>query len=183
MKNVIKSIADSAKELKKPTALVVTALMIAFGVILHSFGTISFSEALMLKWAFLPMAVVGMMYGAIPAALCGGLIDLISTLMMPKASGGFFVGITLCMMVSGFLYGLFLYKAEKLTARIIVCTIVNFVAVTMLLTTAVLAFSFGSTFAAMLLPRFAKAVFMPIEAIMLIIILKALKKRLKNLHL
>ena len=183
MKNMIKNVTDSAKELKKPTALVVTALMIAFGVILHTFGTISISEALMLKWAFLPMAVVGMMYGAVPAALCGGLIDLISTLMMPKASGGFFVGITLCMMASGFLYGLFLYKAEKLTMRIILSTIVNFVLVTMLLTTAVLSFSFGSTFMAVLLPRFVKAIFMPVEAIMLIIVLKALKKRLKNLHL
>lgn len=183
MKNIIKNITDSAKELKKPTSLVVTALMIAFGVILHTFGTISISEALMLKWAFIPMAVVGMMYGAIPAALCGGLIDLISTLMMPKASGGFFVGITFCMMASGFLYGLFLYKTEKLTMRIILCTVLNFVVVTMLLTTAVLSFSFGSTFMAVLLPRFIKAVFMPIEAIMLIILLKALKKRLKNLHL
>lgn len=183
MKNIIKNVTDSAKELKKPTALVVTALMIAFGVILHTFGTISISEALMLKWAFLPMAVVGMMYGAIPAALCGGLIDLISTLMMPKASGGFFVGITFCMMATGFLYGLFLYKSEKLTTRIIICTVVNFVVVTMLLTTAVLSFSFGSTFMAVLLPRFVKAVFMPVEAVLLIIILKALKKRLKNLHL
>ncbi len=183
MKNIIKNLTDSAKELKKPTALVVTALMIAFGVILHTFGTIPISEALMLKWAFLPMAVVGMMYGPIPAALCGGLIDLVSTLMMPKASGGFFVGITLCMMASGFLYGLFLYKAEKLTVRIIICTVVNYVAVTMLLTTAVLSFSYGSTFMAILLPRFVKGVFMPVEAIMLIIILKALKKRLKNLHL
>lgn len=182
MKNLLCSIADSAKQLKNPLALVVTALMIALGVVLHTFGTISISEALMLKWAFLPMAVVGMMYGAVPAALCGGLIDLISTLMMPKASGGFFVGITLCMMASGFLYGLFLYRAEKLTVRIILCTIVNFVAVTMLLTTAVLSFSFGSTFMAMLLPRFIKAVFMPVEAIVLILILKPLKNRLKNLH-
>ena len=129
------------------------------------------------------MAVVGMMYGPIPAALCGGLIDLISTLMMPKASGGFFVGITLCMMATGFLYGLFLYKSEKLTTRIVICTVVNFVVVTMFLTTAVLSFSYGSTFMAVLLPRFVKAVFMPVEAIMLIIVLKALKKRLKNLHL
>lgn len=182
MKKVFEGIVESAKEMKKPTALAVTALMVAFGVILHSFGTIAISDVLMLKWAFLPMAVVGMMYGAVPAAICGGLIDFISTLVLPKTGGGFFVGITVCMAVSGFLYGCFLYKAEKMTVRIILCSVVNFAVVTMLLTTAVLSFSFGSEFMAVLLPRFVKALLVPIEILVLVLVLEPLKKRMKNLR-
>ena len=179
----LKGITDSVKELKKPATLAVTALMVAVGVVLHSFGTIPISTDLMFKWAFLPMAVVGMLYGAIPAAICGGLIDVISTLMMPKTGGGFFFGITLCMVASGFLYGLFLYKTEKLTARIILCTIANFVLVTMLLTTAVLSANYGTEFVPMLAVRLVKAVFLPVEALLLIAVLKMLKKRLKNFRL
>ena len=179
----LKNITDSFKELKKPATLAVTALMVAVGVVLHSFATIPVSAQLMFKWAFLPMAVVGMLYGAIPAAICGGLIDLISTLMIPKTSGGFFFGITFCMIVSGFLYGLFLYRTEKLTTRIILCTATNFVLVTMLLTTAVLAANYGSEFTTMLVSRLVKAAFLPIEVALLIPTLKTLKKRLKNFRL
>lgn len=182
MKKVLRSITESAAELKKPVTLVVTALMIALGVVVHSFATIPISNILQFKWAFLPMAVVGMLYGPIPAAICGGLIDVISTIILPKVSGGFFFGITLCMAVSGLLYGCFLYKAEKLTFRIIICVAVNFIFVTMLLTTAVLSASFGYEFVPTLLPRFAKALFVPVEMLILIFVLEPLKKRLKNLH-
>lgn len=183
MKSILSNITASAQELKKPIALVVTALMIALGVVIHSFGTIPISTVLMFKWAFLPMAVVGMLYGPIPAAICGGLIDLISTLIMPKASGGFFIGITLCMVASGFLYGLFLYKTEKITLRVILSTIINFVLVTMLMTTAVLSMYYGSEFMTVLVQRFPKALLTPIEAMLLILVLKTLKKRLKNIRL
>ena len=183
MKSILSNITASAQELKKPTALVVTALMIALGVVIHSFATIPISTVLMFKWAFLPMAVVGMLYGPIPAAICGGLIDLVSTLIMPKASGGFFIGITLCMAASGFLYGLFLYKTEKITLRVILSTIINFVLVTMLMTTAVLSMYYGSEFMTVLVQRFPKALLTPIEAMLLILVLKTLKKRLKNIRL
>lgn len=179
----MKSITDSIKELKKTTTLVMTALMVAMGVVLHSFATIPISTELMFKWAFLPMAVVGMLYGAVPAAICGGLIDLISTLILPKASGGFMFGITFCMMVSGFLYGLFLYKAEKLTTRVVLCTATNFILVTMLLTTAVLSVNYGSEFITMFVRRLLKAALLPIEVALLIPVLKMLKKRLKNFRL
>lgn len=182
MRNMFYLIADSAKQLKNPKALVTTALMTAFGVVLHSFGTIPISNDLMIKWAFLPMSVVGMLYGAVPAAICGGLIDVISTLIMPKASGGFFFGITLCMMASGFLYGLFLYKTEKITSRAIISTAVNFIVVTMLLTTAVLTLSYGSPFVPLLVTRLVKAALLPLEAVLIIVILKALKKLLKNIR-
>ena len=180
---IISDITASAKELKKPTTLVVTALMIALGVVVHSFATIPISNVLQFKWAFLPMALVGMLYGPIPAAICGGLIDVISTLMLPKVSGGFFIGITLCMVASGFLYGLFLYKAEKITLRIILCTITNFFLITMLMTTAMLTFYYGSEFMTVLIQRFPKVILAPVEAILLILVLKMLKKRLKNFRI
>lgn len=178
----MKRITDSFKELKNPATLAVTALMVAVGVVLHSFGTIPISSVLMFKWAFLPMAIVGMLYGPIPAAICGGLIDVISTLMLPKTGGGFLIGITLCMVANGFLYGLFLYKSEKLTTMIIVSTVVNFVLVTMLMTPAVLSLSLGYEFMTTFTQRLVKALLMPVEAVILVLVLKMLKKRLKNIR-
>ena len=179
----MKNITDSVKELKNPATLAVTALMVAVGVVLHSFATIPISAVLMFKWAFLPMAVVGMLYGPIPAAICGGLIDVISTLLLPKTGGSFFIGITLCMVASGFLYGLFLYKTEKITLNAILSTIINFVLITMLMTTTVLSIYYGSEFMTVLSQRLPKAILAPVEAILLIIVLKTLKKRLKNFRL
>ena len=180
---VLKRIAESFKELKKPATLAITALMVAVGVVLHSFATIPISTVLMFKWAFLPMAVVAMLYGPVPAAICGGLIDFISTLILPKTGGGFFFGITLCVVASGFIYGLFLYKTEKIILNVVLSTAANFVLVTMLMTTAVLSINYGSEFMTVLLQRFPKALLLPAEIILLIPTLKMLKKRLKNFRL
>jgi len=87
------------------------ALIIALEIVLNRFASF---QVLGLKFglSFIPIALAGMLYGPVWAAVCYGIADIIGALLFPM--GAYFPGFTLTVVLMGVVYGLFMYKKDKL---------------------------------------------------------------------
>ena len=101
------SFAQSAKELKKTRSLAVAAMLLAIAVVL-GFFSVQLTESIRISFTFLANELTGMLFGPVVGMLEGGLADIVNYMIKP--TGPFFPGFTLTAAISGFIYGLFLYR-------------------------------------------------------------------------
>lgn len=126
----LKSLADSAKELKKIRSLAAIAMLLALRVVLGMFANATlplFGGTVKISGAFLPIAICGAMFGPIPAALVGALGDIISFLIAP--GGAYIFGFTINGALTGLIYGFALYKDRVTIPRVIIGWMINMLAV------------------------------------------------------
>ncbi len=121
-KRVLSPIVQSAKELGQVKCLTFTALMTALNILLGTFS-IPIGNIMKFNLSFIPNAILGAMYGPIPAALASGAADVIKAIVKP--TGAFFPGYTVSAILVGFLYGLFLYKDKVTLPRVIACEVTH----------------------------------------------------------
>ncbi len=80
-----------------------------------------------IDFAFIPIALYAAMWGRVRTAVMAGLADVIgSNLFMP---GMYFPGFTLSAVLTGWLYGTFLYQKEITLKRVLSLTLIVFVCV------------------------------------------------------
>lgn len=130
---ILRVFKRSAKELTDLRSITTIGILLAAAVVLDGFGSIRIGEYIKINFAFLPLAMVGILFGPVSGAAAGLLTDLIGYLVNPI--GGFIPTLMLITALEGFIYGLILYrlKAEKsvvvliriVLARLLVCTICN----------------------------------------------------------
>lgn len=77
--------------------------------------TISIGHFIQIRFSFLPLALIGLLYGPLVCCICGGISDLLC--FMIKPTGVFFPGFTLNAMLTGFIYGIFLYRKKTPSLR------------------------------------------------------------------
>jgi ECF transporter S component (folate family) len=159
------------RELGSVSGLVTCALIVAVYVVLN-FMSIYVLPEIKLTFAFLALAVLAVRFGPVIAALAGGAADVIAFYIRPM--GSFAPGITLSVMLSAFVFGLFLYRTKLELWRIIVSrTIIN-VFLHTLLNTYWLSLLYGKGYFAMLHARALKnLVLLPIEIFLIFVVLKA----------
>lgn len=142
--------------------LIQISLLIAIEVILTRFCSIQ-TPVVRIGFGFLPIAIIGMMYGPLSAGIAYAIGDLLGMALFP--SGSFFPGFTLTAFLTGATYGLFLYNKPKTWPRIIgsvltVCLVLN-----LGLDTYWLSILMGKGYLALLPMRIVKAAIMiPIQA-------------------
>lgn len=127
----LKTLKNSAFELKSLYSLTAIAMLLALRVVLGMFANATlpfFGNAVKISGVFLPIAIGGAMFGPIPAMLIGALGDVISYIIAP-AAGGFFPGFTLSGALTGLIYGFFLYKNRVTVPRVILAWSVNMLVV------------------------------------------------------
>ncbi len=95
--------------------IVILAFLTALDIILERFLSISVWN-MRIGFAFLPIAIAGVLYGPVPAALVGAAGDILGMLLFP--SGPYFPGFTLTAALTGAVFGIFLYN--KLTVKRII---------------------------------------------------------------
>ena len=95
--------------------ITVTAMMIALQIVLSRFLVISL-PLLKIGFSFLPMVIIGMLYGPIYSGIAWGLSDIIGATLFP--TGPFFFGFTLSAILNGLIFGIFLYRNHTKTTRI-----------------------------------------------------------------
>ena len=168
----------SACELKNLLSLTFCGLLLAIRTIL-GYLTVLVVPTVKLGFAFAPTAVAGIMYGPVPAALIGGLGDVLSYVFNP-VGGSYFPGFTLNGIIIGMIYGLFFYNKKLTLLRVIVCEVIIIVFVELLLSSLWLVIMFGNAYIAVLASRLLKAVIMlPIDVSVIMLFYKpavALKK-------
>ena len=109
----------------------VLGMLLAAQIVAGRFISISLPIA-NIGFGFLPTAITGILFGPVWAALVAGAGDILVALMGPY---GYFPPMTLSALLTGVLYGLFLYRKKAGTARIALCVLTESILVSILLQT------------------------------------------------
>ena len=115
MKKTISLKSESLRDIRTITG---SALMIALAVIIDFFRIV-FSNIMEISFSFLALALTGMLYGP----LIGGVVG-----------GPFFPGFILNNILSGVIFGLFLYKQKLTVKRITICVLIEGIITVLILT-------------------------------------------------
>lgn len=161
----LESIRLSSRELKNPRTLTGTSLLVALGVVM-SLTTIIPNEFMKISLNFIVTSAMGFLFGPIPAMLGAGAIDLIGFVLRP--TGPYFPGFTFNSALTGFLYGMILYRRE---IRIWRCLLAKFsvsLIVNVILATLWLSVLYGKAVSVLLPARLIKnATSLPLETIVM----------------
>ncbi|WOC31305.1 MULTISPECIES: folate family ECF transporter S component [Caproicibacterium] len=165
---------DSSAELKRLPSLVTAALLLALGLVLSGLG-VYVTPTLRITFAFLANAVNALLFGPAVAMLTSGLGDILGYFLHP--TGPYFPPYTLTAMLSGFLYGSFLYHRPIKLGRVIAAKAsVTFLS-NILLNTLWSSLLYGKSFLALFPLRFVKNIaLLPVEIAMLFFFAKTAKK-------
>ena len=157
------------------TKLVLMSLFIALEIILTRFCSIN-TPTLRIGFGFLPIAMLGIMFGPIWAGAAYAIGDFLGMMIFP--SGGYFPGFTITALLTGAVFGVMLHKKKITYVRVfftslIVCLILN-----LSLDTFWLYLMTGKGFLALLPARILKVAFaIPIQTILITVVWnKFLKK-------
>ncbi len=157
--------------------LVTLALLIAIEIILSRFLSIA-QWNIKFSFAFIPVVIAGILFGPIASAAVSGISDFLGAILFPI--GAYFPGFTLTSMLTGFVFGFFLYKKQSL-GRIIAATMINQVFGSLLLNSYWLSIISGTSFFAQLSARSVQVVAMSIVTIVVVqLISKELMPRLRH---
>ncbi|MDR3766744.1 MAG: folate family ECF transporter S component [Butyricicoccus sp.] len=103
----------SARRLRDPRCLALTALFIALNVTLDLTGlTLRLSPELRIGFGYLCNAAIGMLFGPCVGMVAGVCTDVLGYFAGNFTMGGYFPGYTLTAIVGGLIYGLWLYRPD-----------------------------------------------------------------------
>lgn len=141
--------------------LVTIALLIAMEIILTRFLSIN-TPILRLGFGFLPIAVIGMMYGPLWAGAAYAIGDILGANIFP--TGDFFPGFTLTTFLSGFVFGFILHGHEVTWKRSLLASCTVVLLFDLVLNTLWLSILYGNAFMVLLPTRIIKVAFaIPVE--------------------
>lgn len=148
------------------TRLVVMAFLIALEIILTRFCSIN-TPILRIGFGFLPVAMMGILYGPLWAAIGYAVGDILGMMIFP--SGVFFPGFTVTAALTGLVFGIFLHGKEKITWKnVLPASLIIVLGLNLCLDTIWLSIMMGDAFIALLPTRILKcAVMLPIHIILI----------------
>ena len=150
----------------KTIRLVTIAFLIALEIILTRFCSIN-TPILRIGFGFLPVAMMGIMYGPVWAAIGYAVGDVLGMLIFP--SGVYFPGFTVTAVLTGFVFGFFLHNKDKITWKTVLpASLIVILVLNLCLDTFWLSILMGDGFIALLPTRIFKCVVMfPIHLILI----------------
>ena len=128
MEGTISLKSESLRDIRTITG---SALLIAAAVIIDFFRFV-FSNILEISFSFLALAMTGLLYGPLVGGVVGGISDIIQYIVRP--SGPFFPGFTLNSILSGVIFGMFLYKQKLTVKRVTICVLIEGIITVLILT-------------------------------------------------
>ena len=144
--------------------LVNLALLTALYVVLERFLSINMWN-MSIGFAFIALALSGMLYGPVAAGLVGAAGDILGMLLFP--TGPYFPGFTLNAFLTGAVFGLFLHN-KITTKRILGAVAVNQLILSLFVQTLWISITYGAPYVALLPTRITQClVLIPIQLIAL----------------
>ncbi len=163
---------QSAVSDNKTKKLAITGLFIAMNLVLNQV-TIPLGTTMEIGFAFLPIALIGYLFGPVMAGISAVIADILGFIFRP--AGFFFPGFTLNAFISGVIYGLFLHRKKITLLRVALLRLVNTVLITLILTPIWLYIMYETPLVT--IPRIIKAVVKyPIDVALLYFVLVAFVK-------
>ncbi len=164
---------SSYRELKSVRCITLTAMLGAVSIVLGSL-VVMVGDFLKVGFTFLPNEFVYYLFGPVVGVIYGAALDILTFIVRP--TGPFFFGFTLSAIITGFLYGIILYKRPLSMKRILVANLFQLVIIHLLLNTYWLTILYGYNFMAVLPIRALKAfIMLPVETIMLYFVIKGVE--------
>ena len=174
MKRLCFLVNSSMKELSNVTTIAVGGVLTALNIVLNFF-TVVISNMLQFSLSFLAIAVSGMLYGPVVGGMVGAIGDVLGNIIFP--TGPFFLGYTFNAFLTGFVYGLILYKKPITILRVLAANLTLVVLINFLLDPLWISIMYGHSFVVVLSARIISTfVMLPIHVAMLYFILKFVQK-------
>lgn len=147
------------------TRLVIMAFLIALEIILTRFCSIQ-TPIVRIGFGFLPVAMMGIMFGPIWAAVGYAVGDILGMLIFPTAA--YFPGFTLTAFLTGLVFGLFLHNKEITIKSVLPASLIVIFGMNLILDTLWLSILMGDAFLALMPARILKcAIMLPIQLILI----------------
>ncbi|MFT8888648.1 MAG: folate family ECF transporter S component [Ethanoligenens sp.] len=174
MKNVLHLFAQSTRELHRISTLSVAGILLAVSVAISTF-TVVISSTLQIRFDFLPLAAGGMLFGPVVGGVMGVASDILDYFVRPN--GPFFPGFTCSALLTGVLYGCFLYKKPVTWKRVVLVSAINTVLVNLLLNSVWLSVMYHNAFLVLLTGRIIQnLILFPINTALLLLVLRAIQE-------
>lgn len=149
----------------KTRNILFVGLFIALEIILTRFTSVE-TLTVRISFEFIAIAISAILFGPVTAGTAAAIADILGMIIFPK--GPYFPGFTLSAFLSGFLYGIILYKKKITMIRTFFAALVVIVATSLILNTIWLIFLYGNAAYADLVLRLIKCVvFLPIQTVMI----------------
>jgi len=171
---MIKQFKDSYQELKKLKTIVITALLIAIGIILGQFS-IQLTETTKIGISFIATQMTATLFGPVVGGIMGGVADVLKFIIKP--TGPFLIGYTISAIIGPVIYGIMLYKKPISLWRILLSKTVVAVLVNLLLGTYWSYLYFGAAFWAAIPGKLIQQIIqVPIQSLIFYFVMRALQK-------
>ena len=171
---MLKAFSDSYKELKKLKTLVITALLIAIGIILGQFS-IQLTETTKIGISFIATQMTANLFGPVVGGIMGGVADVLKFIIKP--TGPFLIGYTISAILGPVIYGVLLYKKPISFWRILFSKTVVAILINLLLGTFWSYHYFGAAFWAAIPTKLIQQVIqVPVQSVIYYFVMKALKE-------
>lgn len=125
----------SAREITKIHSLTAIGMLLAIRIIFGAFANstmVLFGDSVKITLNFLPIAIAAIMFGPVSAGLVGALGDFLA-FFLNSAGGSYFPGFTINGLLTGFIFGLFLYKTNAEIKNIVFAWLTNTIFIEILL--------------------------------------------------
>lgn len=167
---------ESLKELKSTKSIVLAGLLSALNVILGGILQITLiPQVLYLSFGYLSVSALGYLCGPVIGAIAGTVCDLLKYMVNPQ--GSFFIGFTLNELLTGIIYGVFLYHQKPTLKRCFACRFTIILLINILLTPLWLNILYHKAWIVYASTRVVKnLVLFPIESILMYYTLKLVSR-------
>ena len=153
------------------------ALLTAVEIVLSRFLSIS-AWNIKIGFSFVPVVVAAILYGPIGAGIVGALGDFVGAILFPI--GAYFPGFTLTAFLTGFVFGLFLYKKQDWPRSIAAVGINQFV-LSLFLNTLWISILYGSPYVPLLATRVVQCLILtPVQLVCIQAVAKSLARYAKR---
>ncbi len=109
MKSFFNLFIDSAKSLKNLRTLATTGMLLAMAIAIRSLA-IQVTPDLRIVFTCIPISLIGLLYGPVVCGMSTFALDIIGFLIDNKSARGYSIELAMVVILSGILYGIFLYK-------------------------------------------------------------------------
>lgn len=152
-------------------------MFIAIEIILSRFLSIN-AWNMKIGLNFIPIVLCAMLFGPIYAGIVAALADFLGATLFPI--GAYFPGFTLTALITGIIFGLFLYKKQN--ALCIICSVsINQLLLSLLLNTFWISLLYDAPFIELLISRIPQCAILFIIQISLIFLLRKLMPNFKRM--
>ena len=166
---------DSSKELKKIETLVITALLIALGIVLGELFSLQLTQNMKIGVSFVATQLTATLFGPVVGGIMGGVTDILKFVMKPTGSFSFLW--TLNAIVGPIIYGILLYKKKFTFWRVLVSKAVVAIVVNVCMSCTWSAILYGNAFWALVPGKVLQQIVqVPIQSVIFYLFVKALQK-------